>query len=157
MLVCLSPRLAPTRKSGELPSMRFPRHCHRQNLCRLSTCRITVVCNQTQLSLATTASRFSMDPETLFNYVIRNFLVKDKQKCVVPALSVQKLAFFLSGTSSRPTNFLENRRRTRVTKRMRKSYPESSSCRNGSLSPSRTTSGFARFHWLLSLHRLALQ
>jgi len=43
MLVCLSPREAPTRKSGEPTSMRFPRLCHRQNLHRLSTCRITVV------------------------------------------------------------------------------------------------------------------
>ena len=133
MLVCLSPRLAPTRKSGELPSMRFPRHCHRQNLCRLSPCRITVICNHTQLSLATTTSRFSMDPETLFNYVIRNFLAKDKQKCAVPALSVEKRAFFLSGTSSCPTNFWPNRRRAMVTKRMRKSHPQPSCCQDRSL------------------------
>src|SRR5439155_19328037 len=33
----------PTRKSGEPSSMRFPRRCHRQNLHRLSTCRITGV------------------------------------------------------------------------------------------------------------------
>jgi hypothetical protein len=134
MLVCLSPRLALTRKSGGLPSMRFPRHCHRQNLCRLSTCRIAVVCNHTQLSLATTTSRFFMDPETLFNYVIRNFLVKDKQKCTEPDLIVEKLVFFLSGARLCPTNFWPNRRRARVTKRMRKSHPQPSCCQNGLLS-----------------------
>ena len=98
---------APTRKSGEPTSMRFPRRRHRQNLFRLSTCRTTVVWSMahTQLSLATTASRFSLDPETLYNYCIRHPLAKYKPKSGCASPEPTKKGFFSSRNSTSSDEF----------------------------------------------------
>ncbi len=87
---------APTRKSGEPTSMRIPATTPPTNLFRLLTCRTTVVWSMahTQLSLATTTSRFSLDPETLYNYCIRHPLAKYKPKSGSASPEPTKKGFF---------------------------------------------------------------